>query len=79
MWASADGATWRLIEGAPWNATSEAGIRYDYDTLVAPGGPGTEGDAIYTFGGDRETFNFFDPTQWLNVDDDVWRFAGPSA
>ncbi len=74
-WVSEDGASWVELEGAPWNARSEAGIRYDYDTLVAPGGPGATGDAIFTFGGDRETFNFFDPTQWRNVDDDVWRFA----
>ena len=75
MWTSTDGATWSKMATVPWNARSEAGIRYDYDTIVAPGGPGTQGDAIFTFGGDRETFNFFDPTQWRNVDDDVWRFA----
>jgi hypothetical protein len=75
MWVSADGADWTKMATVPWNAGSEAGIRYDYDTIVAAGGPGTTGDAIYTFGGDRETFNFFDSTQWLNVDDDVWRFA----
>ena len=77
MWVSDDGARWTRVDGVPWNAATEAGIRYDYDTVVAPGGPGTTGDAIYTFGGDRETFNFFDPTQWRNVDDDVWRFAVP--
>jgi hypothetical protein len=76
-WVSDDGATWTRMATAPWNATTEAAIRYDYDTVVAPGGPGTTGDAIYTFGGDRETFNFFDPSQWRNVDDDVWRFARP--
>lgn len=75
MWASPDGAAWTRMATRPWNARSEADVRYDYDTIVAPGGPGTTGDAIYTFGGDRETFNFFDPTQWRNVDDDVWRFA----
>lgn len=75
MWTSDDGADWTKLATVPWNAVDEAGIRYDYDTVVAPGGPGTTGDAVYTFGGDRETFNFFDPTQWLNVDDDVWHFA----
>jgi hypothetical protein len=35
------------------------------------------GPAIYTFGGDRETFDFADPTNYLNVDNDVWSF-GPS-
>ncbi len=78
MWTSDDGATWKKMATVPWNARNEAGIRYDYDTVVAPGGPGSTGDAIYTFGGDRETFKFFDPTQWRNVDDDVWRFARPS-
>ena len=78
MWTSDDGATWKKMATVPWNARNEAGIRYDYDTVVAPGGRGTVGDAIYTFGGDRETFNFFDPTQWRNVDDDVWRFARPA-
>jgi hypothetical protein len=76
-WASDDGATWTRMATVPWNANTEAAIRYDYDTVVAPGGPATTGDAIYTFGGDRETFNFFDPSQWRNVDDDVWRFARP--
>lgn len=75
MWTSDDGADWTKLATVPWNAADEAGIRYDYDTVVAPGGAGTTGDAVYTFGGDRETFNFFDPTQWLNVDDDVWQFA----
>ncbi|MEZ5239948.1 MAG: hypothetical protein R2716_13700 [Microthrixaceae bacterium] len=77
VWTSEDGRTWVELLGKPWNATSQSQIRYDYDTLVAPGGPGTVGDAIYTFGGDRENFNFFDPTQWRRVDDDVWRFALP--
>jgi hypothetical protein len=77
MWVSEDGAEWLKMATVPWNAESEAGIRYDYDTVVAPGGRGSRGDAIYTFGGDRETFNFFDETQWRNVDDDVWRFALP--
>jgi hypothetical protein len=75
MWTSPDGATWTKMAQRPWNARSEASIRYDYDTVVAPAAPGSDRNAIYTFGGDRETFNFFDPTQWRNVDDDVWRFA----
>lgn len=77
MWASSDGATWTRLATRPWDAATEAEVRYDYDTVVAPGGPGTTGDAVYTFGGDRETFNLFDETQWRNVDDDVWRFALP--
>ena len=30
---------------------------------------------IFSFGGDRETFNFFDPFNYLNVDNDVWNFS----
>jgi len=32
---------------------------------------------IFSFGGDRETFNFFDPFNHLNVDNDVWKFSYP--
>ncbi|MGB5759800.1 MAG: hypothetical protein WBM50_22995 [Acidimicrobiales bacterium] len=77
VWTSRDGAAWTQVSDSPWNATSAAEIKYDYDTVVAPAGPGVRGRAIYTFGGDRETFDFFDPLQWLNVDDEVWRYAGP--
>ncbi len=73
MWASVDGANWELLEQAPWNADSPADIKYDFDALVAPGR--SEGaDAIYTFGGDRETFNPIDPVNYLNIDNDVWSF-----
>lgn len=36
------------------------------------------GDVIYTFVGDRETFDFEDPTNYLHVDNDVWRYALPT-
>ena len=75
QWSSEDGATWERETGSPWNARSKDAIRYDYDTVVAPAGDGSTSDAIFAFGGDRETFNFFDSTQWRNVDDDVWQFA----
>ncbi|CAB5003198.1 unannotated protein [freshwater metagenome] len=75
MWSSEDGAIWDKETGSLWNAKSKDGIRYDYDSVVAPSGSGATDEAIFTFGGDRETFNFFDPTQWRNVEDDVWRFA----
>jgi hypothetical protein len=32
--------------------------------------------SIFTFGGDRETFDFTDPINHLKLDD-VWRFALP--
>jgi hypothetical protein len=62
--------------GTCWR-TRPADIKYDYDTVVAPAGPDGVGRAVYTLGGDRETFDFFDPGQWLNVDNDVWKFQLP--
>jgi len=46
--------------------------------LVVQGGPGGNRPSIYTFGGERETFNFTDPDNYLRVDNDVWRFAPPA-
>ena len=45
--------------------------------LLARGGAGGFLPAIFTFGGERETFNFADPLNYRNVDRDVWRF-GPT-
>lgn len=77
VWVSKDGATWTQVSDSPWNATDPSEVKYDYDTIVAPAGRDGRGLAIYTFGGDRETFDFADPTQWLNVDNDVWRYSLP--
>lgn len=77
VWISRNGEVWEEISGAPWNAGSPADIKYDFDALVARGGPGSRGNAIYTFGGDRETFDFTDPFNYLNVDNDVWKFFLP--
>ena len=78
LWVSKDGATWQLVSDSPWNASSSEDIKYDFDVLVVQGGVGGDRPSIYTFGGDRETFNFFDPTNYLRVDNDVWRFAPPA-
>ena len=76
MWTSQDGATWEKLPQAPWNATGPTAIRYDFDSTTAPTGP--DGSvAIITVGGDRETFDFSDPQNYLRVDDDVWTFAAP--
>lgn len=75
MWESRDGSVWDEVDGAPWNALSPQAIKYDFDALAVYGGPGQPGPAILTFGGDRETFDFADPTNYLNVDNDVWRFG----
>lgn len=74
VWISNNGKTWKQVSDAPWNASSPSEIKYDFDALVVEGS-GNESDMIYSFGGDRETFNFFDPFNYLNVDNDVWKFS----
>ena len=73
VWASPDGLTWTQGDEAPSNADSAADVKYDFDALLVP----LKGkkQAIMTFGGDRETFDFSDPLNYLNVDNDVWTFA----
>lgn len=71
VWISQSGKDWKQLAGAPWNAASPDEIKYDFDTAVLPGCGGAP--AIFTFGGDRETFDFADPTNYLRVDNDVWR------
>jgi hypothetical protein len=78
VWVSKDGALWQLVSDSPWNAASPDDIKYDFDVLVVQGGAGGSRPSIYTFGGDRETFNFTDPTNYLRVDNDVWRFSPPT-
>jgi hypothetical protein len=74
VWVSRTGAFWEQVSDSPWNATSPDSIKYDFDALVVNG---RRGPAILTFGGDRETFNFGDPLNYLRVDNDVWRFSAP--
>lgn len=75
MWVSRDGADWRLVSSTPWNATTPEEIKYDFKALAVMGGRGGFLPSIFTFGGDRETFNFADPSNYLRVDNDVWRFS----
>jgi len=70
VWVSPDGATWEQVSDSPWDAESAEDIKYDFEGIAV-------GDVIYTFGGDRETFDFEDPTNYLRVDNDVWRYALP--
>ena len=77
VWVSGDGASWQQLSGGPWNAVSPDEIKYDFDVLGVEDAPEVNGPAIYSFGGDRETFNFADPTNFLRVDNDVWRFSAP--
>ena len=77
VWESADGKEWTLLSNPPWNATSPEEIKYDFDIIVANPNRIRPRPAIYTFGGDRETFDFNDPLNYLRIDDDVWRFSSP--
>lgn len=73
VWSSPDGSEWTLLDGAPWNATASEEAKYDFDALVV--GDDAGGELLLTFGGDRETFDFADPENWLRIDNDVWRFT----
>ncbi len=77
VWVSKDGANWEQVSDSPWNAVSPDEIKYDFDALAVRGGRFGLRPSIFTFGGDRETFDFSDPTNFLNVDNDVWRFSPP--
>ena len=78
VWISEDGQDWTQVSGSPWNAVSPEEIKYDFDALVYRGTRGDRDHAIMTFGGDRETFDFADPLNYLRVDNDVWRFEPPN-
>jgi len=73
MWSSRDGERWTQLPDAPWGATSPDEVKYDFDALAVRAG-GLR-PSILTLGGDRETFNFADQTNWLRVDGDVWRYG----
>jgi hypothetical protein len=77
IWVSRDGAHWRLVSTTPWNARSPADIKYDFKALTVATGKVNLRQQVLTFGGDRETFDFADPLNWLRVDNDVWRYAWP--
>lgn len=77
VWVSKNGEDWTQVSDSPWNATGPDEIKYDFALVSFRGGKGGSRPAVYTFGGDRETFNFFDPFNYLNVDNDVWSYAPP--
>lgn len=74
VWTSNNGKVWKKVTDNPWNAMAPIDIKYDFDAVTVKSKWG-KSDAIYTFGGDRETFNFADPLNYLNVDNDVWKFT----
>ncbi|NNC84459.1 MAG: T9SS type A sorting domain-containing protein [Bacteroidia bacterium] len=79
MWRSKNGKKWKEINNAPWNAAGPEDVKYDFASLVARGGPNTSGPTIYTFGGDRETFDFADSLNYLNIDNDVWSYSATNS
>jgi hypothetical protein len=74
VWVSRDGVEWERISRRPWNALTQAEVKYDFDAISLLH-PLTGKMTAYTFGGDRETFDFTDPLNYLNVDNDVWQFC----
>ena len=74
VWISNNGHIWKKVSDAPWNAGDPSEIKYDFDAVVVKGEK-NHADEIFSFGGDRETFNFTDPYNYLNVDNDVWKFS----
>ena len=75
-WSSPNGVDWTLLGQHPWSADDPDLARYDFDSISIT----TEaGPAILTVGGDRETFDFDDPDNWLRVEDDVWLFRPTSS
>lgn len=73
VWASVDDAEWTQLDGTPWNAIEPEEIKYDFDAITVGAPDGS--DVILTAGGDRETFDFEDPENYLRVDNDVWIFG----
>jgi len=74
VWISNNGNAWKNVSNAPWNATNPSEIKYDFDAVVVEGEKNIS-DMIFSFGGDRETFDFIDLSNYLNVDNDVWKFT----
>lgn len=72
MWASTNGAEWVQLATPPWNAADPLAMKYDFDAITYTDVDGVE--QIVTVGGDRETFDFTDPDNYLRVDNDVWSF-----
>lgn len=72
VWVSQDGAGWTELTNPPWGSADPDDMKYDFDALTIEG---EGGPRVLTFGGDRETFDFTDPENYLRIDNDVWAFA----
>jgi hypothetical protein len=78
-----------MLEAAGWEARAGLGVAVLNDEIYVLGGSKnddvivTDADsldpapAIFTFGGDRETFDFDDPENYLRIDDEIWKFSLP--
>ena len=78
VWTSRDGKWWSQLgspAAPPWNGTSPADMRYDFDALVFSGGGLGLRPSIMTFGGDRERFGLPTNVNALLVENDVWRLS----
>ena len=78
IWISSNGANWTQLAGSaapPWNAVGPEDIKYDFAAFSTYFVNGRFQPSIITFGGDRETFNPFDPLAFEKVDNDVWQFT----
>lgn len=78
VWVSRNGKDWKRVSESPWNATSADQIKYDFAALPTWDWDAGPVPAIYTFGGDRETFDFTNPMNPFRVDNDVWRYSPPA-
>ena len=78
IWVSPNGANWKQLGGTaspPWNADSPADIKYDFAAFSVYFVDGRFKPSIFTFGGDRETFDPFDFLGFTKVDNDTWKFS----
>jgi len=78
IWASTNGADWVELGGTaspPWNATGPEDIKYDFAAFPVYFVKGRFKPSIFTFGGDRETFDPLDFLGFQKVDNDVWQFT----
>lgn len=76
IWASLNGADWVELAGGaspPWNATGPEDIKYDFAAFPVYWVNGRFRPSIFTFGGDRETFDPLDFLGFQKVDNDVWQ------
>ncbi|MGI9262351.1 MAG: hypothetical protein ACR2QR_09970 [Woeseiaceae bacterium] len=77
IWVSRNGAHWTQLAGTaspPWNAEGPADIKYDFAAFPTYWVNGRFQPSIFTFGGDRETFDPGDIDAVNKVDNDVWQF-----